>query len=124
MVEMSDYPEGFQRVSAALAERGHLHTPRWLEVAARKDGTILGLRATIYGDMGAYVRTYVRPGDLDGRVISGASLTIAGLAMALDEGARTCAEGWRDHFVGKAAPRRLGINRTTLYNRMESWHRS
>ncbi|MGH7815979.1 MAG: molybdopterin-dependent oxidoreductase, partial [Candidatus Binatia bacterium] len=29
-----------------------------LEVAARKDGTILALRATIYGDMGAYVRTH------------------------------------------------------------------
>ena len=29
-----------------------------LEVAARKDGTILALRATIYGDMGAYIRTH------------------------------------------------------------------
>lgn len=29
-----------------------------LEVAARKDGTLLGLRAKIYGDMGAYVRTH------------------------------------------------------------------
>jgi prolyl-tRNA editing enzyme YbaK/EbsC (Cys-tRNA(Pro) deacylase) len=28
-------PEGFQRVSQALAERGHAHAPRWLEVAAR-----------------------------------------------------------------------------------------
>jgi len=28
-------PEGFQRVSAALAERGHPHAPRWLEVPAR-----------------------------------------------------------------------------------------
>jgi prolyl-tRNA editing enzyme YbaK/EbsC (Cys-tRNA(Pro) deacylase) len=26
---------GFQRVSAALAARGHAHAPRWLEVAAR-----------------------------------------------------------------------------------------
>ena len=30
-----DYPEGFQRVSAALIERGHPHAPRWLDVAAR-----------------------------------------------------------------------------------------
>jgi len=30
-----DYPEGFQRVSAALIERGHPHAPLWLEVAAR-----------------------------------------------------------------------------------------
>ena len=30
-----EYPEGFRRVSAALAERGHTHAPRWLEVAAR-----------------------------------------------------------------------------------------
>ena len=30
-----DYPEGFQRVSQTLSERGHLHTPRWLEVPAR-----------------------------------------------------------------------------------------
>ena len=30
-----DYPEGFQRVSQALAERGHPHPPRWLEVPAR-----------------------------------------------------------------------------------------
>lgn len=28
-------PEGFRRVSAALAERGHPHQPLWLEVAAR-----------------------------------------------------------------------------------------
>lgn len=28
-------PEGFQRVTAALAERGHPHAPLWLEVAAR-----------------------------------------------------------------------------------------
>jgi prolyl-tRNA editing enzyme YbaK/EbsC (Cys-tRNA(Pro) deacylase) len=32
---MDDRPEGFQRVSAALAERGHPHAPLWLEVAAR-----------------------------------------------------------------------------------------
>ena len=30
-----DYPEGFQRVSAALNERGHPHAPLWLDVAAR-----------------------------------------------------------------------------------------
>lgn len=29
-----------------------------LEIAARRDGTLLGLRAQIYGDMGAYVRTH------------------------------------------------------------------
>ena len=29
------YPEGFLRVKAALAELGHPHQPRWLEVAAR-----------------------------------------------------------------------------------------
>jgi prolyl-tRNA editing enzyme YbaK/EbsC (Cys-tRNA(Pro) deacylase) len=28
-------PEGFVRVSAALRERGHPHTPLWLEVAVR-----------------------------------------------------------------------------------------
>ena len=28
------------------------------ELAARSDGTLLGLRATVYGDMGAYVRTH------------------------------------------------------------------
>lgn len=28
-------PEGFQRVAQALAERGHGHAPRWLDVAAR-----------------------------------------------------------------------------------------
>jgi prolyl-tRNA editing enzyme YbaK/EbsC (Cys-tRNA(Pro) deacylase) len=31
----ADRPEGFQRVSRALAERGHAHAPRWLDVAAR-----------------------------------------------------------------------------------------
>jgi prolyl-tRNA editing enzyme YbaK/EbsC (Cys-tRNA(Pro) deacylase) len=30
-----DYPEGFQRVSAVLSERGHPHAPLWLDVAAR-----------------------------------------------------------------------------------------
>jgi prolyl-tRNA editing enzyme YbaK/EbsC (Cys-tRNA(Pro) deacylase) len=29
------YPEGFQRVSAALAALGHPHAPVWLEVSAR-----------------------------------------------------------------------------------------
>lgn len=28
-------PEGFRRVERALAERGHPHAPRWLDVAAR-----------------------------------------------------------------------------------------
>jgi prolyl-tRNA editing enzyme YbaK/EbsC (Cys-tRNA(Pro) deacylase) len=31
----ADRPEGFQRVSRALAERGHAHAPRWLDVSAR-----------------------------------------------------------------------------------------
>jgi prolyl-tRNA editing enzyme YbaK/EbsC (Cys-tRNA(Pro) deacylase) len=31
----AERPEGFQRVARALAERGHAHAPRWLEVAAR-----------------------------------------------------------------------------------------
>ena len=30
-----DRPEGFRRVAAALAARGHPHPPRWLDVAAR-----------------------------------------------------------------------------------------
>jgi prolyl-tRNA editing enzyme YbaK/EbsC (Cys-tRNA(Pro) deacylase) len=30
-----DRPEGFRRVAAALAERGHPHAPVWLEVPAR-----------------------------------------------------------------------------------------
>ena len=30
-----DRPEGFRRVSAALAERGHPHAPVWLDVPAR-----------------------------------------------------------------------------------------
>ena len=34
MVE-ADKPEGFRRVAAALAVRGHAHAPVWLEVAAR-----------------------------------------------------------------------------------------
>jgi prolyl-tRNA editing enzyme YbaK/EbsC (Cys-tRNA(Pro) deacylase) len=35
MAAERDFPEGFQRVSAALRERGHPHAPRWLEVPAR-----------------------------------------------------------------------------------------
>lgn len=35
MNTLESQPEGFQRVSAALAERGHPHAPRWLSVAAR-----------------------------------------------------------------------------------------
>ncbi len=30
-----DRPEAFQRVVRALADRGHAHAPRWLEVSAR-----------------------------------------------------------------------------------------
>ena len=29
-----------------------------IEVAAKNDGTLLGVRATVYGDMGAYIRTH------------------------------------------------------------------
>ena len=32
---MTAFAEGFQRVTQALAERGHAHAPRWLDVAAR-----------------------------------------------------------------------------------------
>ena len=32
---LDERPEGFQRVARALAERGHPHAPRWLEVSAR-----------------------------------------------------------------------------------------
>jgi prolyl-tRNA editing enzyme YbaK/EbsC (Cys-tRNA(Pro) deacylase) len=30
-----DRPEGFRRVQAALAARGHPHAPRWLDISAR-----------------------------------------------------------------------------------------
>ncbi len=32
---LNERQEGFQRVARALAERGHPHEPRWLDVAAR-----------------------------------------------------------------------------------------
>ncbi|MBX3605541.1 MAG: YbaK/EbsC family protein [Piscinibacter sp.] len=32
---IDDRPEGFRRVTQALAERGHPHVPVWLDVAAR-----------------------------------------------------------------------------------------
>ena len=32
---MADYPEGFTRVTRALAELGHPHAPVWLDAAAR-----------------------------------------------------------------------------------------
>jgi prolyl-tRNA editing enzyme YbaK/EbsC (Cys-tRNA(Pro) deacylase) len=32
---MADYPEGFTRVTQALADLGHPHAPVWLEVSAR-----------------------------------------------------------------------------------------
>jgi prolyl-tRNA editing enzyme YbaK/EbsC (Cys-tRNA(Pro) deacylase) len=35
MSALEDRPEGFQRVTLALAERGHPHAPLWLEVSAR-----------------------------------------------------------------------------------------
>ncbi len=35
MSEAASRPEGFQRVSAALAQRGHPHAPVWLDVAAQ-----------------------------------------------------------------------------------------
>lgn len=35
MTAAQDRPEGFLRVSAGLRERGHPHTPRWLEVPVR-----------------------------------------------------------------------------------------
>lgn len=33
--DLTGRPEGFRRVAAALAERGHPHAPQWLEVPAR-----------------------------------------------------------------------------------------
>jgi prolyl-tRNA editing enzyme YbaK/EbsC (Cys-tRNA(Pro) deacylase) len=33
--DLEQRPEGFRRVAQALAERGHGHAPRWLEVPAR-----------------------------------------------------------------------------------------
>ncbi len=33
--ELAERPEGFRRVAQALAERGHAHAPRWLEVPVR-----------------------------------------------------------------------------------------
>ena len=51
-----DYPEGFQRVSAALIERGHPHAPLWLEVAARTSqeaaDALVGVGAFISGVLG------------------------------------------------------------------------
>ena len=35
MNSLAERPEGFQRVTLALAERGHPHAPLWLEVSAR-----------------------------------------------------------------------------------------
>ena len=32
---MTEFPEGFQRVARALAERGHANAPRWLPQAVR-----------------------------------------------------------------------------------------
>ena len=34
-VALHERPEGFQRVTRALAEQGHPHAPLWLDVAAR-----------------------------------------------------------------------------------------
>lgn len=34
-MQITDRPEGFQRVSQALTGKGHAHEPLWLEVAAR-----------------------------------------------------------------------------------------
>ena len=34
-VAPDDKPEGYRRVAAALAQQGHAHAPRWLDVAAR-----------------------------------------------------------------------------------------
>lgn len=35
MSPVDERPEGFRRVAAALAQRGHPHLPLWLDVAAR-----------------------------------------------------------------------------------------
>jgi prolyl-tRNA editing enzyme YbaK/EbsC (Cys-tRNA(Pro) deacylase) len=34
-MNIEDLPEGFRRVTQRLAELGHAHAPRWLEVSAR-----------------------------------------------------------------------------------------
>ena len=46
-----DYPEGFQRVSRALSERGHPHAPRWLEVPARTSQEAADVLGVVVGQI-------------------------------------------------------------------------
>jgi prolyl-tRNA editing enzyme YbaK/EbsC (Cys-tRNA(Pro) deacylase) len=47
VADLTGRPEGFRRVAAVLAERGHPHAPQWLDVAARtcaEAATALGVQ--------------------------------------------------------------------------------
>jgi len=46
-----DYPEGFQRVSQALSERGHPHAPRWLDVPARTSQEAADVLGVVVGQI-------------------------------------------------------------------------
>jgi prolyl-tRNA editing enzyme YbaK/EbsC (Cys-tRNA(Pro) deacylase) len=49
--ELSQRPEGFRRVAAALAERAHPHAPLWLEVPARTSQEAADVLGVVVGQI-------------------------------------------------------------------------
>lgn len=91
------YPEGFQRVSAALAERGHPHAPRWLEVSARTSQEAADALGVTVGQIAKSV-IFRRVADTDGAPPETAVLVVTSGDRRVDEkrvAALVCQAGGR-----------------------------
>ena len=89
---LDERPEGFRRVTLALAERGHPHAPRWLNVAARTAQEAADVLGVQVGQIAKSVIFRRRADDVavlvvtsgDRRVDEGRVATIAGALVRAD----------------------------------------
>ena len=89
---LDERPEGFRRVTLALAERGHPHAPRWLNVAARTAQEAADALGVQVGQIAKSVIFRRRADDVavlvvtsgDRRVDEGRVATIAGALVRAD----------------------------------------
>ncbi|MBK8527924.1 MAG: YbaK/EbsC family protein [Rubrivivax sp.] len=89
---LDERPEGFRRVTLALAERGHPHAPRWLDVAARTAQEAADVLGVQVGQIAKSVIFRRRADDVavlvvtsgDRRVDEGRVATIAGALVRAD----------------------------------------
>lgn len=72
MTDPTAYPEGFQRVRAALAALGHPHAPVWLEVSARTSQEAADALGVSVGQIAKSV-IFRRPAGSSGEGVAGSA---------------------------------------------------